>query len=63
MKKNAMIRLLGIGIFHAILYLYIVPFIIIPKFGHNGLILTVLIAIVVSVSVFGTMFINKNKRR
>lgn len=62
MKKKALVRIVSIGIFHAVLYLYVVPFLIIPAFGNNGLILTVLIAIVISISVFGTMFINKNKR-
>lgn len=61
MKKQALLRIVGIGIFHAVLYLYIVPFIIVPQFGHNGLILSVIIAVVISISVFGTLFLNKKK--
>lgn len=61
MKIKAWPRIIGIGVFHAALYLYFVPFVIYPKFGHNGFILTVVLAILISVAIFGTQFINKQK--
>ncbi|MCF6246220.1 MAG: hypothetical protein L3J69_02550 [Desulfobacula sp.] len=64
MKNKAIWRILGIGIFHTILYLYIVPFIIYPRFGKIGLQFAVFVAITISIAVLGTIFIEKkNKRR
>ncbi len=64
MGKKVIFRFLGIGIFHMILYLYIVPFVIYPKFGRNGFKFAVVVAIIVSIAVLGTIFIGKkNKRR
>jgi len=56
MKKKMMLRIFGIGIFHMVLYLYVVPFLIYPKFGNNGLKFTIAVAIIISVAIFGTMF-------
>lgn len=61
MKKKAVLRVLGIGIFHSILYLYIVPFIIYPKFGHSGFMFAVILAVIISIAVLGTIFLNKRK--
>jgi hypothetical protein len=61
MKKKVIFRVLGIGIFHMVLYLYIVPFLIYPKFGHNGYIFAVVVAVTISIAVVGTIFISKNK--
>lgn len=64
MKKNVILRILGIGIFHAVLYLLFVPFIIYPRFGSNGLKFTIAVAIIISIAVLGTIvFEKKNKRR
>jgi hypothetical protein len=64
MKKKIIFRIVSIGFFHTFLYLYLVPFVIYPKFGDNGLQLTIVIAIIISIAIFGTMFISKqNKRR
>jgi len=64
MKKTTIFRFVGIGIFHAVLYLYVVPFVIYPKFGNNGFIFAVIVAIIIPIAVFGTMiFDKKNKRR
>ena len=62
MKKKIIIRILSIGFFHAFLYLYFVPFIIYPKFGHNGFQFTIIVAIMISIAIFGTMFISKKNR-
>ena len=62
MKKKLIVRILGIGIFHAFLYLYLVPFVIYPKFGNNGFQFTIIVAIVISIAIFGTMFISKQNR-
>ncbi len=63
MKKKLIIRIIGIGAFHAFLYLYLVPFVIYPKFGNNGFQFVVVIAIIISIAIFGTMFISKQNRR
>jgi len=64
MKKKLIPRILGIGIFHSVLYLYVVPFLIYPKFGKNGFKFAVAVAIIISIAVLGTMFFEKkNKRR
>ncbi len=62
MKKKIILRILGIGVFHAFLYLYLVPFVIYPKFGDNGFQFTIIVAIVISIAIFGTMFISKQNR-
>jgi len=61
MKKKVTLRIIGIGIFHIVLYLYIVPFVIYPRFGNNGFKLTIVIAIIFSIAVLGTMFTSKKK--
>jgi len=64
MKKNVILRIIGIGIFHTVLYLYFVPFVIYPKFGKNGFEFTIAVAIIISIAALGTIFIGKkNKRR
>jgi hypothetical protein len=63
MKKKIIIRIIGIGALHAFLYLYLVPFVIYPKFGNNGFQFAVVIAIIISIAIFGTMFISKQNRR
>ena len=64
MKKKLILRDIGIGMFHAVLYLYIVPFVIYPKFGNNGFKFTIVVAIIISIAVLGTIFLEtKNKRR
>lgn len=59
MKRKLILRILGIGIFHMVLYLYVVPFVIYPRFGHNGFKLAITIAIIISIAVLGTMFYKK----
>ncbi len=63
MKNKAIWRIISIGIFHTILYLYIVPFVVYPKFGKIGLQFVVFVAIIISVVVLGTIFIEKKNRR
>lgn len=62
MKKKIILRILGIGVFHAFLYLYLAPFVIYPKFGDNGFQFTIIVAIIISIAIFGTMFISKKNR-
>ena len=59
MKKSVIPRIIGIGIFHAVLYLYVVPFIIYPKFGNNGFKFTIAVAIIISIAVLGTIVFEK----
>lgn len=56
MKRGLILRIIGIGIFHMVLYLYVVPFVIYPKFGDNGFKFAVAVAVIISIAVLGTMF-------
>lgn len=59
MKKKTVSRIIGIGIFHAVLYLYVVPFVVYPKFGKVGFQFVVVFAVIMSIAILGTMFIEK----
>lgn len=59
--KRAGIRIAAIGIFHMILYGYLVPFVIYPRFGSKGMPFVLLVAVIVSVTVLGTLWIGKRK--
>ena len=64
MKKRVVFRVVGIGALHSFLYLWLVPFVIYPKFGDNGFKFAVAVAVIVSIAVLGTIFFGKkNKRR
>lgn len=64
MKKKAVRRIIGIGIFHILLYVYVVPFVVYPKFGKTGFQFTLVVGAVISAAVLGTVFWEKkNKRR
>lgn len=64
MKKKVLLRIIGIGIFHMVLYLYVIPFVIRPKFGKSGFEFAVVVAILISIAVMGTILLEKsNKRR
>ncbi len=63
MKKRILFRIIGIGTFHMVLYLYIVPFVIYPRFGDNGFKFAVLVAVIVSIAVLGTLFLGKRSKR
>lgn len=60
--KRAGIRIAGIGIFHMILYGYLVPFVIYPRFGNNGLTFAFVVAVMVSITVLGTLWLGKIKK-
>ncbi len=61
MKKRVLIRIIGIGAFHSVLYVYVVPFIIYPTFGQNGLIFAVIVATIISIAILGTVYTGKKK--
>lgn len=61
--KNPWIRIVGIGIFHMFLYMYLVPFVIYPRYGSNGLAFTIVTAVVISIAVLGTLWIGNKKNR
>ncbi|MEA1967854.1 MAG: hypothetical protein U9N77_06510 [Thermodesulfobacteriota bacterium] len=61
MKKGALIRIVLIGALHSFLYLWLVPFVVYPKFGDSGFHMVVAIAVLISVAVIGTLFISKKK--
>ncbi len=60
--KRAGMRIVGIGIFHMILYGYMVPFVIYPQFGSNGLIFALVVAVIVSMTVLGTLLMGKSNK-
>ena len=62
MKKKAVLKVVLIGILHSILYLWLIPFIIFPKFGHSGFLMAVMIAVLISVGVLGSIFVGKRER-
>jgi len=59
MKKGILFRIIGIGIFHAVLYLYFVPFVIYPQFGDSGFKLAIAVAVIISIAVLGAMGFKK----
>ncbi len=62
MKKRITLRVIFIGSLHMVLYLYIVPFIVYPKFGKLGFAFVVAIAILISVLVLGTIFFERKNK-
>lgn len=61
MKKKAILRILGIGMFHMFLYGFLVPFVIYPRFGDNGIVFAGIVAGLVSITVVGSLFIQKKR--
>ncbi len=61
--KKVGLRIVGIGIFHMILYGYLVPFVIYPRFGSNGLTFALIVALLVSIAVLGTLWLGKSNKR
>jgi hypothetical protein len=61
MKKRVVLRILGIGVLHMVLYLVIVPFVIYPIFGDNGIKFAVIVAVLISVTLLGTLFLKEKK--
>ena len=62
MKRNALIRIVFIGCLHMFLYLWLVPFVVYPRFGDNGLKMTVAVAVLISVALVATLFVGKFKK-
>ncbi len=62
MNRKITLRLIGIGFFHTVLYLYIVPFVIYPKFGNDGLIFVIITAVIISIAIIGTLFLEKKTK-
>ncbi len=62
MKKRVVFRVVGIGALHSFLYLWLVPFVIYPKFGDNGFKMTIAVAVLISIAVFGTLFISRKTK-
>ncbi|MDY0220814.1 MAG: hypothetical protein RBR67_06735 [Desulfobacterium sp.] len=57
MKKRAVLRVLVIGLLHTFLYLWLVPFVVYPRFGQSGLKMTVAIALLISIVLILTLFV------
>ena len=48
--KKTWLRFAGIGLFHGVLYAFLVPFIIYPRFGSRGLTLVVVLSLIVTMA-------------
>lgn len=59
MKK--ILRIGFIGTLHIAVYLWLLPRVILPKFGNKGTKITVTVLILISVIVLSSLFINKKK--
>jgi hypothetical protein len=59
--KRAWIRIAGIGMFHMVLYMVLVPFVIFPRYGVQGLEVTIVVSVIVSVVVMGSLGVRKKK--
>jgi hypothetical protein len=60
MKK--ILRIGFIGTLHIAVYLWLLPYVILPKFGNKGTKITVAILILISVIVLSSLFIKKKKK-
>jgi len=60
--KRAWIRIAGVGIFHSVLYMVLVPFIIVPRYGVPGLEVTIVASVIVSVVVMGSLGVKKRNK-
>jgi hypothetical protein len=60
MKK--ILRIAFIGILHMTAYLWLLPFVILPKFGNRGTKITISILIVISLIVLSSLVIKKREK-
>ena len=61
--KKIWFRIAGIGAFHLFLYTYLVPFVIYPRFGDKGLEFAVIVALMVSLAVLGSVWVGKKSKK
>ncbi len=61
MKKN-WYRLVCIGMCHIVLYMYLVPKVIYPKFGKQGIVIATAFAVVLSIVIIGNAWFGKKKK-
>jgi hypothetical protein len=59
--KN-ILRIGFIGTLHVTVYLWLLPYVILPKFGNKGTKITVTVLILISVVVLSSLFIKKKKK-
>jgi hypothetical protein len=62
MKKNWG-RLVCIGICHIVLYMYLVPMVIYPRFGKQGTWIATIFIVVLSIAIFGNVWFGKKKKQ
>jgi hypothetical protein len=60
MKK--ILRIGFIGILHMTVYLWLLPFVILPKFGNRGTKITISILILISLIVLSSLVIKKREK-
>ncbi|WP_080808840.1 hypothetical protein [Desulfamplus magnetovallimortis] len=44
---------------HSFLYLWLIPFVIYPRFGHNGILMSVIVAVLISVAVMASLLLRE----
>jgi hypothetical protein len=60
MKK--ILRIGFIGILHMTVYLWLLPFVILPKFGNRGTKITITVLILISLIVLSSLVIKKREK-
>ncbi len=58
-KKRVILKIVMIGTLHSFLYLWLIPYVIFPRFGHNGILMAMITAVMISVAVLGSIFIGR----
>ena len=59
MKNKNIYKIIIIGCLHIFLYIYLIPFVIMPAYGNNGLKISVIVALAISVTIIITILTDK----
>lgn len=57
-----LLRGIVIGLIHSILYLWLVPFVILPLFGLNGWRVAIAVSVLVSMAIIGSAFFGGKRK-
>ncbi len=62
-KKPLFLRIAAIGCLHTFVYLYLIPFVVLPRFGRNGLLCATICAVIISITIMGSMWTGKKFKK
>ncbi len=62
-KRPFWLRIAAIGCLHTFVYLYLIPFVVFPQFGRNGLLCVTICAVIISITIMGSMWTGKKFRK